>query len=127
MYQAFGLLKPDSDFNLEAAAAKLAARLPNFKITRAGNGIVASTKDWEMHLGLNSEPSVAEESVELAPRIARSEEEARDIASCNRRVEVSSDDPDPQMEHFNDYLIVVEVMQSFKGVISIDPEGPSLL
>jgi hypothetical protein len=31
------------------------------------------------------------------------------------------------MDHFNDYLQVIEVLQSFQGVIAVDPSEPSLL
>jgi hypothetical protein len=35
--------------------------------------------------------------------------------------------PDPELEHFNDYLLAVEVLQSFRGLIAVDPREPSLL
>lgn len=127
MYQAFGLLRPDSDFTLEAAAKKLMAKLPTYKVEHTGDRIAVSTDDWGIELVLNSAPSVAEESREMAVHIAGSEADGKEIASCDRRVEVSSDVPDPEMEHFNDYLFVVEVLQSFKGVIAVDPQEPSLL
>jgi len=31
------------------------------------------------------------------------------------------------MDHFNDYVLAVEVLQSFKGLIAVDPREPSLL
>jgi hypothetical protein len=31
------------------------------------------------------------------------------------------------MEHFNDYLLVVEVLKTFDGLIAVDPNEPSLL
>jgi hypothetical protein len=31
------------------------------------------------------------------------------------------------MKHFNDYLLAVEVLQSFKGLIAVDPTEPALL
>ena len=49
------------------------------------------------------------------------------LTTCDRRVEVASDYPDPDMAHFNDYLSVIEVLQSFRGVIAVDPQEPSLL
>ena len=43
-----------------------------------------------------------------------------------RRVEVWSDTPDPFMEHFNDFLSVVEVLKSFRGLIAVDPNEPGV-
>jgi hypothetical protein len=31
------------------------------------------------------------------------------------------------MAHFKDYLSVIEVLQTFKGMIAVDPNEPSLL
>jgi hypothetical protein len=31
------------------------------------------------------------------------------------------------MDHFNDYLRVIEALQTFQGVIPVDPREPSLL
>ena len=126
MYSAFGLLKSDSDFTLAEAAKRLAAKFPSFDVEKTADGVVVSSADWEIHLTLNDAPAVLEESREMAGHIGGAED-AKDIAACVRRVELSSDVPDPEMEHFNDYLLAVEVLQSFKGLIAVDPEEPSLL
>jgi hypothetical protein len=126
MYTAFGLLKADSDFTMAEAARRLAAKLPALTVEHNGNTIVVSSEDWEIHLSLNESPTVLQESQEIAHHIGGTED-AQDIASCARRVELSSDIPDPHMEHFNDYLLAVEVLQSFKGLIAVDPREPSLL
>ena len=126
MYSAFGLLTARSDFTMAEAARRLAAKLPAFHVEPQGNTIVASVADWEFHLTLNESPSVIEESREIAERIGGAED-AKDIESCSRRVELSSDISDPAMAHFNDYLFAVEVLQSFNGLIAVDPREPSLL
>jgi hypothetical protein len=126
MYSAFGLLTPDSDFTMMEAAKRLTVKLPSFAVEHKPVGIVVSSADWEIHLTLNESPTVLEESREMAGHIG-GEEDAKDITACARRVEVASDTPDPEMNHFNDYLFVIEVLQSFKGVIAVDPKEPSLL
>jgi hypothetical protein len=126
MYSAFGLLKSDTDFTLAEAAKRLAAKFPSFDVKQRADGVVVSSADWEIHLALNDAPAVLEESREMAGHIGGAED-AKDIAACARRVELESDIPDPEMEHFNDYLLAVEVLQSFKGLIAVDPEEPSLL
>ena len=126
VYSAFGLLKPDSDFTLKEAAQRLAAKFPLFAVEQTADAIVVSDAEWEIHLTLNESPAVLDESREIARHIGGAED-AKDIALCARRVELASDIPDPEMDHFNDYLLAVEVLQSFEGLIAVDPREPSLL
>ena len=126
MYSAFGLLKPDSDFTMTEAASRLSARFPSFSVEQEADTIEVSCPGWEIHLILNESPTVLDESREIAGHIGGTED-AKDIAVCARRVELASDTPDPEMDHFNDYLLAVEVLQSFKGLIAVDPKEPSLL
>lgn len=126
MYRAFGLLKPNSDFTLTEAARRLCARFPQYTVEQTTDTITVSSADWEIQLVLNVCPAVIEESREIAAHIGGSDD-AQDIAACSRRVEVGSDMADPEMEHFNDYLLTIEVLQSFQGLIAVDPREPSLL
>ncbi len=126
MYSAFGLLTSRSDFTMAEASRRLSAKLPAFKVEHQGDTIVLSVADWEIHLTLNESSHVIDESREMAERIGGAED-AKDIQSSARRVELSSDIPDPEMEHFNDYLLAIEVLQSFNGLIAVDPREPSLL
>lgn len=126
MYRAFGLLKPDSDFTIAEAAKRLSARFPTYAVEQTADSVAVTSADWEIHLVLNESPAVLEESAEIAAHIGGADD-ARDILACGRRVEVGSDVPDPEMEHFNDYLLTIEVLQSFRGLIAVDPREPSLL
>jgi hypothetical protein len=126
MYRAFGLLKPNSDFTLAEAATRLAQQFPDFSIVHNDAKLKLASGDWEIHLTLISGAQVLEESQDIEEKIGGDEDDLG-IASCDRRVEVASDIPDPEMDHFNHYLLVIEVLQSFKGVIAVDPEEPSLL
>jgi hypothetical protein len=126
MYNAFGLLTPDSDFTMTEAARRLADRFPSFAVELQHDTVVVSTAAWEIHLTMNASPTVLEESAEIAEHIGGAED-GSDIAACARRVELASDIPDPEMEHFNDYLLAVEVIKSFKGLIAVDPTEPTLL
>lgn len=126
MYRAYGLLQPDTDFSLPTAALKLAAKFPGFQITQNGNRVIVAKGDWEIYLTLNDSPEVLEESQRLAEQLSDGEEGAK-MASSAARVEVYSDAPDKELDHFNDYLGMVEVLMSFRGLIAVDPEEPSLL
>jgi hypothetical protein len=126
MYQAYLLLEPANDFSLAAAADRLAEKFPGFAVTRTNDGLVLSSEDWEIGLRMNSGPEVLEESQRIAEHVS-GQDDGRDIASIDRRVEIASDVPDPEMDHFNDYLMVIETLQTFRGVIAVDPTEPSLL
>jgi len=128
MYRAFGLLHPRTDFALDVAATRLAAKFPGYSVTHAGNQIIVSKGEWSIEMSLVSGPHVPLETVGLTGKIAGFEQsEAETLALSDRRVEVATDIPDPFMEHFNEYLFVVEVLKSFTGLTAVDPNGPDLL
>jgi len=126
MYHAYGLLLPSSNFTLAASAQKLAAQLPSFKQQQTPQQLQLSSGDWEIHLTLQEGPEVLQESARIAEHVGGAEDELG-IRTCNRRVDIASDVPDPEMDHFNDYLQIIEVLQTFQGVIPVDPREPSLL
>ena len=126
MYRAYGLLLPDSDFTLSEAAVRLAAKFPRASIAPGDQGLTLTLEDWDIRLRLREGPEVLEEARAMAEQIGGAEDELG-ITNCARRVEVWSDVPDREMEHFNDYLLVMEAVQSFRGVIGVDPQEPSLL
>lgn len=128
MYRAYGLLQSNTDFSLGEAAARLTAKFPGYSVLLRGEQITVSKGDWQMELAVVTGPQVQSESEGLAGSIAGLEpDEAASFVGCDRRVEVWSDTPDPSMEHFNDYLQVVEVLKSFRGVIVVDPKEPAIL
>ena len=104
MSGVFGLLKTDSDFTMSNAAKRPSARFPTYSIEHKADIMVVSTAG---HIG--------------GPDLAR------DIAACERHVELGNDTPDPEMEHFSDYLNTNQVLQSFQGLIAVDPRERSLL
>lgn len=128
MYRAIGLLRPDTDFSLEVAHARLAAKFPDFAVTRAAEQIVVSKGEWWIAMRLASGPDVRMETEGLVGHIAGVEPaEADEYVSTGRRVEVWTDVSDPFMEHFNDYLAVVEVLKSFNGLLAVDPNERGVL
>ena len=54
-------------------------------------------------------------------------EYAADLESCSRRLEIWSETPDPELEHFEKYQRVVGVLKSIPGITVIDPAEPSFL
>ena len=128
MYSAFGLLKPDSDFTLNEAQSRLTAKFPGFTVARDGDRITVSKGEWWIALKLVSGPNIQLETEGLVGHLAGIEPaEAEALVASDRRVEVWTDMSDPFMEHFNDYLFVVEVLQSFNGLLTVDPKEPGVL
>ncbi len=128
MYRAYGLLRPDSDFTLEQAHARLTATFPDFTVTRDGDRVIVSRGEWWIALALVFGPMVRLETEGLLGHLAGVEPgEALALTESDRRVEVWTDVPDPFIEHFNDYLLVVEVLKTFAGLVAVDPKEPAVL
>lgn len=128
MYRAYGLLRPESDFTIEQAHARLTAKFPGFTVARDANQIVVSKGEWWIAMALVSGPEIQMEIEGLVGHLAGIEPaEAVVLAEAIRRVEVWTDVPDPFMDHFNDYLFAVEVLKSFTGLLAVDPKEPSVL
>ncbi|WP_439621107.1 hypothetical protein [Gemmata sp.] len=128
MYRACGLIKSDTDFTLDEAFARLKAKFPGHTVTRAADRVVVAQGNWSIMMTVLSGPDVRDETQGIADKIAGLEQaETEAYVATGRRVEASSDDPDPFMEHFNDYLLVVEVLKSFRGLLAVDPKEPGVL
>jgi hypothetical protein len=128
MYRAFGLLRSDSDFTPERAQTRLTAKFPGLGVTREGTRTVVSQGDWWIAVALVSGEYVRAETEGLVGHLAGVEPaEAAALAASDRRVEVWTDVPDPFMEHFNDYLSVIEVLKTFTGLLAVDPKEPGVL
>ena len=79
-------------------------------------------------MALASWPQIRTEIEGLVGKLAGLEPaEAEAYVASGKRVEVWTDEPDPFMEHFNDYLSVVEVLKSFRGLLAVDPKEPGVL
>ncbi len=128
MYRAFGLLRPDSDFSVDEALTRLTAKFPSFGVTREADQITVSKGEWWIALALVAGAHIQLETEGLVEHLAGVEPaEAEALVASDRRVEIWTDVPDPFMEHFDHYLLVVEVLKSFTGSLAIDPKEPGLL
>jgi hypothetical protein len=125
-YQAIAFLEDDTDFSLAETQARLAKPFAGATINSAGKRINISIKGWRLGLNLDDAPHVLEESMDIAQHYSKCSKSAS-IAKCRRRVDVSNEDDDPNMDHINDFIVVCEVLSSFKGVILLDPRSGDLL
>ena len=128
MYRAIGLLERNSDFDLDAAGARLVERIPGSSASRDGDTVTITKGDWWIAMTLESGDHIRDEIEGLTSKLAGVEgAEADEYVASARRVTLWTDVSDPFMEHFNDYLFVVEVLQSFNGLLAVDPNEPGVL
>jgi hypothetical protein len=125
-YQANAFLEDVTDFSLEEAKARLAKRVTGATISSAGNRIIISVKGWRLGLNLDDGPHVLDESAGIARHYSKCPKSPA-IAKCRKRVDIWSEDDDPNMDHINDFIFVCEALSSFKGVILLDPRSGDLL
>lgn len=126
VYQAFLLLTPEAELTVADVQDILRSINDRWQISLHERGVIVNSDEWEIHIALNEEPWVRDESQEIATAL-EDFPEAREIEQCDRRWEVHSHTPDPEMDYFNDYLFIVERLSRFPGVIAVDPCEPGLL
>src|SRR5215831_8235654 len=128
MYRAYGLLQSNTDFDLDAAVSRLTAKFPGYSVVRTGDTVSVAQGDWWIAMTIVAGPDVRDEIEGLVGKLAGLEPaEAEAYVATGQRVEVWTDVPDPFMEHFNDYLSVIEVLKSFRGLLAVDPKEPGVL
>jgi hypothetical protein len=118
-YEALVFLPPACNGNLDLAEAMLRRRLPAMMLTRTSSGITLSD-GWRIGIGLSDEPHVIVESKWLIDRCGADRADADQLRAASRRFEVRTDD-DPNMDRFNDYVYVLEVLTSFLGAVAFKP------
>jgi hypothetical protein len=126
MYRAYGLIAPNANVSLESLMDRLKAEFPGYAVTLRGKQITISKGYWEFELMENEGPEVLAESAELAEKLA-GRDFATDLEACARRLEIWSETPDPELEHFEKYQLVVGVLKSIPGITVIEPTEPSFL
>lgn len=126
MYRAFGLIAPHATVTLDSLANRLKAEFPGYSIALNGKQITISKDYWDFELLESEGQDVLAESADLAEKLA-GHEFATDLESCSRRLEIWSETPDPELEHFEKYQLVVGILKSIPGITVIDPAEPSFL
>jgi hypothetical protein len=122
-YSAVAYVADDSDFSVPAAVTRFRSR-PCWSRLRME---VVSDKElhlffggWRLMVVLDDDEYVVSEGQETAaafPNYAHADE----VARCRRMVSIYSKDPGPNMDHFNDYLLLVEeLVDAFRGFYALD-------
>lgn len=125
MYRAYGLIQPTTDFSMPELEKRLQARFPDYTVVSREGTLTVAKPDWSIEMVLNAEPYVLDESEGIAENLQVPDSDAARISA--QRVEVSSDYPDPHLEHFNDFLGVVETLKTFVGVLVVDTKERNVI
>ncbi|PQO26639.1 hypothetical protein [Blastopirellula marina] len=78
--------------------------------------------DWSIAVSYESGDIVAEESQEIARLYAEFRPDRDEIAACRQRIDVVTT-ADPEMEHFNDFVLLLERLEKLPGAVLFDPEN----
>lgn len=124
-YYRIALLIPSNHaLSFEDLANALRTRFNKLRkpptINAAGNNIQIKYDDWSLRIYWEENLDVLAEAQEIADRFAVNRSDKAVIASCNRRI-TTSGDPDPNMDHFNDFVHVIEVLESIEDTYIFDP------
>lgn len=125
MYSAYGLLTPDTDFNLSVARERLQKRFPDATVSLDSGVLTLAGRNWDFQLRVNQGDLSAEQQV-MAEQLGGADANP-EVAACTQRVELWSNTNDPFLEHLADFQAVLEVLQSFRGLIVIDPNVPAFM
>jgi hypothetical protein len=125
-YEALILLPPHSGASLNAAHASLRSSASfddtTVTLTSTPDSVELTSGRWHLVIGLASGPHVLEESREIAQRYGAARGDQALLASCGTRFELESD-ADSEMEHFNDYVLVVEHLTAAFHGVAFDPRA----
>jgi hypothetical protein len=122
-YSAVAFISDESDFTIPAAADHLSSRpsLPGVHVEVISDDELHLLFDgWRLRIAISGASYVTEEAREKA-EAHPNYEYVSEVALCKRMASIWSEDADPDMDHFNDYLLTVEALiDSFRGVYASD-------
>lgn len=120
-YKGLVLIPDQHPLTFEELASKIQAKFSrhsNTTIEIVKSRILIHVGEWTLRLTWEDQPHVAEESAEIASFIKHPDQDI--VAQCSRRITTGGDD-DPNMDHINDHIFVLEVFDSIPGLYYYDP------
>ena len=119
-YEAFVYLPANTSVSVGVVRELLKALVEEEALHIEGEkALVVRFGDWSVTIHLNRKEHVAVEAREQAEALAKNRPDKEEIAGCGVRLEVVTDD-DEDMDHFNDYLILVEKLGELDGAKVLD-------
>ena len=109
-------------------ASHAEAGRPHIETTRRGNAehLAIRLGDFLVRVHYTCEPHVRQESAEIAETFAAARADRARLAAAPCRYELSSDD-DPDGDHLNDMIFLVEAAETLPGVVAFDPAAGEFL
>jgi len=125
MYRALLLIdqrNPVTIENLKAELDKFYESDPGQpeSIKLIGSEVQLVWPGFALTVNYSDKPHVIEESREIAEQFAQAHEARERIQLCRTRFEVAGDN-DLAMDHFNDYLFIIEAAQRLGAIYAFDP------
>lgn len=117
-YQTLILLRRDSGASLRRACESLeqSGAFHASILSLRSDHIALDFADWRLSIRLASGAHVIEESRDIVQRYGSDRDDQAVLATCDTRFELDGG-ADPDMEHFNDYVLIVErLTDAFRGV-----------
>ena len=121
MYDTFIMLKPDASFTVDELHEIVinVMKTRSAVVEREGNHVRITASSGSINITWHNSAYVFEESKEIADRFGVPSQ------GCRARFEMAGDDPD--MELFNDYLLINERLQATDKFIIFDTQECKLL
>jgi hypothetical protein len=89
-------------------------------VAEPDGAIVLRIGGWSLTAGLARDPWVREEINEIVDAQGSDRPDAAVLRSYAARFEVSSEPSDPDMDHFNDYVIACQALERIDGAVAVD-------
>src|SRR5947209_3873675 len=100
--------------------AKQFERVKGARVAPEGDHVLIELGNWGLRVSYADEPELREESALIVTEYGTSRPDHDVLASCARWITTGSD-PDPNMDHFDDFLRVVEFMEELQGPVLFIP------
>ena len=121
MYDTLIMLKPDAAFTVDELHALVVdvVKSGEAAVERKGSHVRVAARSGWLDIAWHNSGYVLEESNEIAERFSVPSQ------GCRARFEMAGDDPD--MELFNDYLVINERLQATGKFVIFDTQERKLL
>ncbi|UUO05404.1 hypothetical protein M4951_18735 [Blastopirellula sp. J2-11] len=106
-----------ADCESEPEVGMLISALPN-----GSRFLELQWEDWAIAVAYESGELVRQESAEMAQHFAEYRDDQEKLANCSQRITVMATE-DPEMEHFNDFVLLIESLEKLPGAVLFDPEN----
>ena len=125
-YEAFVWIPTEHGVSLAEAQNRIQSalkRLPEkaeIDIQKSVVGLTVMLNGFSFSISLASGPHVNLEAKEAFGRCKKDRPDLENLSSYQARFEVVSESPDPEMTHFNDFVLILEALETFVGSKTFD-------